>query len=51
MLLQDYRSGAIGRVRLETPESRVALLASYKQPLSLGEAAEAVDEDEADDVR
>ena len=50
-LLQDYRSGAIGRVSLETPESRVALLASYKPPPSLGEAAEAVDEDEADDVR
>ena len=38
-LLQDYRSGAIGRVSLETPESRVALLASFKLPPSLGEAA------------
>jgi ribosome biogenesis GTPase A len=28
-LLQDYRSGALGRVSLETPESRAALLASY----------------------
>src|SRR6476661_15081 len=31
-LLLDYRSGAIGRVSLETPESRVALLASYQPP-------------------
>jgi ribosome biogenesis GTPase A len=28
-LLLDYRSGALGRVSLETPESRAALLASY----------------------
>jgi len=28
-LLQDYRSGALGRVSLETPESRATLLASY----------------------
>jgi ribosome biogenesis GTPase A len=34
-LLQDYRSGAIGRISLETPESRVALLASYQPPASL----------------
>lgn len=34
-LLQDYRSGALGRVSLETPESRVALLASYQPPPSL----------------
>jgi ribosome biogenesis GTPase A len=48
-LLQDYRSGAIGRVSLETPESRVALLASYQPPPSLGEAAEALsDEDGAE---
>lgn len=35
-LLQDYRSGALGRVSLETPESRAALLASYQPPPSLG---------------
>lgn len=34
-LLQDYRSGALGRISLETPESRVALLASYQPPPSL----------------
>jgi ribosome biogenesis GTPase A len=32
--------GAIGRISLETPESRIALLASYKPPPSLGEAAQ-----------
>ncbi len=36
-LLQDYRSGALGRISLETPDSRVALLASYVPPPSLGE--------------
>ena len=34
-LLQDYRSGALGRVSLETPQSRVELLASYQPPESL----------------
>jgi ribosome biogenesis GTPase A len=28
-LLQDYRSGALGRISLETPESRPALLQAY----------------------
>jgi ribosome biogenesis GTPase A len=46
ILLQDYRSGAIGRVSLETPESRVALLASYQPPPSLGEAAEALSDED-----
>ncbi len=36
-LLQDYRSGALGRISLETPSSRAALLASYVPPPSLGE--------------
>jgi len=36
ILLQDYRSGALGRISLETPQSRVALLASYQPPPSLG---------------
>jgi ribosome biogenesis GTPase A len=48
-LLQDYRSGALGRISLETPESRVALLASYRPAPSLGEPQE--DETEADDER
>jgi ribosome biogenesis GTPase A len=35
-LLQDYRSGILGRISLETPERRVALLTSYQPPVSLG---------------
>ncbi len=37
IFLQDYRTGAIGRISLETPESRIALLASYQPPPSLAE--------------
>jgi ribosome biogenesis GTPase A len=39
-LLQDYRSGALGRISLETPESRTHLLATYQPPPSLGEQPE-----------
>jgi ribosome biogenesis GTPase A len=35
--LQDYRSGALGRISLETPDSRAALLATYRPEPSLGE--------------
>ncbi len=35
-LLQDYRSGALGRISLETPQSRADLLASYQPEPSLG---------------
>jgi ribosome biogenesis GTPase A len=47
-LMQDYRSGALGRISLETPANRVALLASYQPPPSLAEPQEvhAVDESE-----
>ncbi|RJG05260.1 ribosome biogenesis GTPase YlqF [Noviherbaspirillum cavernae] len=45
-LLQDYRSGALGRISLETPESRKVLLATYQPPPSLGEQQEDVGEDE-----
>ena len=31
MLLQDYRSGALGRISLETPESRAAALAAHAE--------------------
>ncbi len=34
-LLQDYRSGTLGRISLETPDNRPALLASYQPPPSL----------------
>lgn len=33
-LLQDYRSGALGRVSLETPESRAAMLAEHAAKLA-----------------
>ncbi|MBK4738113.1 ribosome biogenesis GTPase YlqF [Noviherbaspirillum pedocola] len=47
-LLLDYRSGAIGRISLETPASRVELLANYQPPASLALAEnEEDDEDEA----
>ena len=36
-LLQDYRSGALVRISLETPANRVALLASYQPLPSLAE--------------
>lgn len=45
-LLQDYRSGALGRVSLETPESRAALLASYRPEPSLGLEEEEESDDE-----
>jgi ribosome biogenesis GTPase A len=45
-LLQDYRSGALGRISLETPQSRDVLLASYQPPPSLGEQAQDEAEDE-----
>ncbi len=44
-LLLDYRSGAIGRISLETPANRIALLASYVLPPSLGEQPEISDQD------
>lgn len=40
VLLHDYRSGTLGRISLETPESRIALLASYQPEPSLGEPQE-----------
>lgn len=36
-LLLDYRSGALGRVSLETPASREHLLATYVPPVLLGQ--------------
>lgn len=48
--LQDYRTGALGRISLETPEWRAALLASYQPPPSLGLQEESdEDEEELDD--
>lgn len=46
IFLQDYRTGAIGRISLETPDSRIALLASYQPPPSLGEPQTEENEEE-----
>jgi ribosome biogenesis GTPase A len=46
--LQDYRSGALGRISLETPESRAELLASY-QPTDNPDALSEDDEDEEEE--
>jgi ribosome biogenesis GTPase A len=45
-LLLDYRSGAIGRISLETPASRVELLATYRPPESLALADDELDEED-----
>jgi ribosome biogenesis GTPase A len=34
MLLQDYRSGALGRISLETPQTRAQLLAEHAQAMA-----------------
>ncbi len=47
VFLQDYRTGTLGRVSLETPESRIALLATFQLPPSLSDVeAEPAAEDE-----
>jgi ribosome biogenesis GTPase A len=46
VFLQDYRSGALGRISLETPESRIALLTSFQPPPSLSDVE---DEPQAND--
>lgn len=45
-LLQDYRSGALGRISLETPKRRIELLATYVVPPSLGEPQPAEEHEE-----
>ncbi len=49
-LLQDYRSGALGRISLETPQRRQQLLASYRPPVLLGEP-QPTPEEEDDEQR
>ncbi len=34
ILLNDYRSGAIGRISLETPETRQAMLAAHARRIA-----------------
>ena len=41
--LQDYRTGALGRISLETPQSRAELLASYQAELDAIAAEEAAE--------
>ena len=51
VFLQDYRSGALGRITLETPTSRAELLASYQStdnPDALDDEGEEEDEEEYD---
>ena len=48
-LLQEYRGGVLGRISLETPESRKHLLATYQPPESLGLKEEAEEEEDIDD--
>ena len=50
ILLQDYRTGALGRISLETPKSRAALLASYQPLPSLGEAPEVEEDGEIEET-
>ncbi|MGH8807605.1 MAG: ribosome biogenesis GTPase YlqF [Noviherbaspirillum sp.] len=47
-LLQDYRSGALGRISLETPQSRAVLLETYRPVPSLGEP-QPIEEDSDDE--
>ncbi|MFC5472704.1 ribosome biogenesis GTPase YlqF [Paraherbaspirillum soli] len=50
-LLQDYRTGALGRISLETPQTRAALLAAYQEEMAQRQAeAEAAEADEEGDV-
>lgn len=49
IFLQDYRNGALGRISLETPDSRSTLLANYQEPVSLGEKQEEENDTDAED--
>ena len=39
IFLQDYRDGTLGRISLETPETRSALLAAYRLAVAQGQQA------------
>jgi ribosome biogenesis GTPase A len=51
IFLQDYRSGALGRISLETPESRKILLATYQEAESLGLQESEEDDESSDELR
>jgi ribosome biogenesis GTPase A len=44
ILLQDYRDGALGRVSLETPETRKAMMAAHAEAVAAKAAAKAAGE-------
>lgn len=53
-LLQDYRTGALGRISLETPQTRAALLALYQEEMARRQAeaeAEKAEQDAQDNSR
>lgn len=45
-LLQDYRTGALGRISLETPQTRSALLARYQEEMALRQVEPEADNDD-----
>ncbi|MBT0963803.1 ribosome biogenesis GTPase YlqF [Denitromonas iodatirespirans] len=47
ILLSDYRSGALGQISLETPQSRAAMIDAAKAQAAEGDDAESPDEAEA----
>ncbi|NLF54618.1 MAG: ribosome biogenesis GTPase YlqF [Thauera phenolivorans] len=49
ILLVDYRSGALGRISLETPETRAAMIAAARAASAAGEpeSDQAIDDEEA----
>jgi len=49
VLLNDYRSGAIGRISLETPETRAVMRAAHAEEAAARAAAAAADDDAADE--
>ena len=49
ILLQDYRTGVLGRISLETPDSRAHLLATYVPPVLLGQSRRIMDQDDEDE--
>ncbi|HWZ47027.1 MAG TPA: ribosome biogenesis GTPase YlqF [Herbaspirillum sp.] len=47
-LLQDYRTGALGRISLETPQSRAVLVADYEAQRALDQQTREEKADESD---
>lgn len=49
VLLQDYRDGALGRISLETPESRMAMIAAAQAAAAAAAGADSAQADGGDD--